>query len=459
MSFSLKTFKLGDIAEVQTGPFGSQLHKEDYTVNGTPIITVEHLGDNRILHENTPFVSDEDRLRLSKYSLKAGDIVFSRVGSVDRRAYVSKREDGWLFSGRCLRVRVINSKEIDPKFLSYFFGLEHFKEYVRNIAVGATMPSLNTKILSRLEIHAPDVVTQQEIAKILSSIDDKIELNNAINNNLEEMAQALFKHWFVDFEFPNENGEPYRSSGGEFVESELGLIPKGWKAGSFQDLVIDTVGGDWGKEKPEGNYVQDVFCIRGADIPEIAKGSMGKVPQRYILQKNAAKKSLSHGDIIVEISGGSPTQSTGRSTLIIDEVLSKFSSPVVCTNFCRAIKPKVGFSEFMYCYMTYLYNEDVFFQYENGTTGIKNLDIGSLFSVNKIVIPAEAVLQQFSNQYRTIYSTIQHLGREADNLAQIRDTILPKLMSGEIRVPILQEHAQTSDMPLAAESQTQYSTT
>ncbi|MEK3731705.1 restriction endonuclease subunit S [Paenibacillus sp. FSL M8-0334] len=455
MSFELKKYKLAEIADVQTGPFGSQLHKDDYVPHGTPIITVEHLGENFIIHENTPKVSNDDALRLSKYSLCEGDIVFSRVGSVDRRAYVSKKEHGWLFSGRCLRVRVNKKDKIDPKYLSYYFGLESFREYVRSIAVGATMPSLNTKIMSSLEIQAPELNVQVAISKLLSSLDKKIELNNAINKNLEEMAQALFKRWFVDFEFPNENGEPYKSSGGEFEESELGLIPRGWSVGTFQNLISDTVGGDWGKEAPQGNYTKEVSCIRGADIPEITKGLLGKVPKRFILPKNATAKSLSHGDIIIEISGGSPTQSTGRSVLIIEEVLNKFNTPLICTNFCRVIKPIIGYSEFLYCYLSYLYNEDVFFQYENGTTGIKNLDIGSLLSVHKIVIPIKSVLQQYSAQYQAVYSTIQHLGRESDQLAQIRDTLLPKLMSGEIRVPVEQDHS-VPDLPMVAERSANY---
>src|SRR5713101_7986256 len=115
---------------VQTGPFGSQLHQEDYVEIGTPIITVEHLGENRIVQENLPRVTEEDRTRLSKYSLRKGDIVFSRVGSVDRRALVRNEEDGWLFSGRCLRVRP-NPGIIDPNYLSYFFGLPAFKQYIR----------------------------------------------------------------------------------------------------------------------------------------------------------------------------------------------------------------------------------------------------------------------------------------------------------------------------------------
>ena len=202
MSAGLSERALGDLCVsengVQTGPFGSQLHKRDYVNIGTPIITVEHLGENRIIHETMPRVSDEDKSRLSKYVLRDGDIVFSRVGSVDRRSLVRKEEDGWLFSGRCLRVRPDRNK-IDPVFLSYFLGLPSFKEHIRSIAVGATMPSLNTKILNDVTVYFPTLPEQRRIAHILGTLDDKIELNRRMNETLEEMARAIFKDWFVDF--------------------------------------------------------------------------------------------------------------------------------------------------------------------------------------------------------------------------------------------------------------------
>ncbi len=170
-----------DKSGVQTGPFGSLLHKEDYVDEGTPIITVEHLGDNIIVsNSDTPNVSDADKSRLSKFQLMEGDIVFSRVGSVDRRAYVSNEQDGWLFSGRCLRVRV-DKEKICPKYLSYYFGFEGFKQYIRGIAVGATMPSINTKILSEVDVYYPELKQQKIIAEYLSSMHGKINLNTQTN--------------------------------------------------------------------------------------------------------------------------------------------------------------------------------------------------------------------------------------------------------------------------------------
>ena len=169
---------LRDIAEIQTGPFGSQLHKEDYVDVGTPIVTVEHLGCRVFSEQNLPMVSDTDKSRLSKYVLKKGDIVFSRVGSVDRCSFVGQKHDGWMFSGRCLRVRP--SEEVDSLFLYYFFCLNTTKEFVRSIAVGATMPSINTKLLGEVEVVCPEIEEQRKIADILSKIDDKIEENQKI---------------------------------------------------------------------------------------------------------------------------------------------------------------------------------------------------------------------------------------------------------------------------------------
>lgn len=176
------TIKLSELATIQTGPFGSQLHKEDYVVHGTPIVTVEHLGDRKFTEQNLPCVSDKDKERLKKYILKTGDIVFSRVGSVDRCSYVSAEYEGWLFSGRCLRVRPC--EKLNPKYLYYFFSLEETKQFVRNIATGATMPSINTKFMGEIPIRVPSLETQNKIASILWMIDDKIELNEKINKNL-----------------------------------------------------------------------------------------------------------------------------------------------------------------------------------------------------------------------------------------------------------------------------------
>jgi len=262
---------------VQTGPFGSQLHQRDYQVSGTPIITVEHLGENRVIHQDLPLVSDADRQRLSRYDMRMGDIIFSRVGSVDRRSLVRQEEDGWLFSGRCLRVRP-NPEVVSPEYLSWFFGLPAFKEYIRAIAVGATMPSINTDILSDVQVILPPLPEQRAIARILGALDDKIELNRRMNRTLEAMAQALFKSWFVDFDPVTAKAEgraPFGMSAetaalfpAEFVDSELGAIPKVWRFGTVEE-VFDLKMGQSPPGETYNEIATELLFIKGEPISEL----------------------------------------------------------------------------------------------------------------------------------------------------------------------------------------------
>ena len=231
------------------------------------------------------------------------------------------------------------------------------------------------------------------------------------NNHLQQQAQAYFVH--------------------RFIKSQ---DAQSWQLGTFHDLINAVVAGDWGKESPTGNNSEKVYCIRGADIPEVRNGNMGKMPVRYILPKNYITKKLVPGDIVVEISGGSPTQSTGRCAVITKSLLDRYNSGMVCTNFCKAIKPIAGYSMFIYHYWNYLYNAKVFFSYENGTTGIKNLDIAGILETEAIRIPPLKIAMDFEKFCETLFSSIYANALESEQLANIRDTLLPRLMSGELDV-------------------------
>lgn len=292
-------------------------------------------------------------------------------------------------------------------------------------------------VIKNSKVFLPPLHEQKVIANTLLSLDKKIEVNNEINNRLEETARAIFKQWFIDFEFPNNSGEPYKSSGGKMVESELGMIPNDWEITTFRSLTNNVLGGDWGKENSQGNYNKAVYCLRGADIPEVSEGRKGSLPKRYILEKNYLNKKLENGDLVVEISGGSPTQSTGRITYINDLLLSKYEEDFVCTNFCRAITLKDPiYMYFFYFYWKMLYDLNVFFQFENGTTGIKNLDINSFLDRYHIVFPSKDLIKRFDELVRPLINSIQMNGNENLKLTKTRDTLIPKLVTGAIRVPI-----------------------
>ena len=405
-----KEYKLEDVATIQTGPFGSQLHQSDYVNNGTPIITVEHLGDNRITCQNLPKVTDWDKERLKKYHLQEGDVVFSRVGSVDRRALVSKQEDGWLFSGRCLRVRA-DEKLANGAFLSYYFGQENFKEYIRRIAVGATMPSINTKILSEILIRLPNLPTQTAIAEILSSLDDKIELNNKINQELENLAQTLFKQWFIDFEFPNENGNPYKSSGGEMVDSELGEIPKGWVLDSL-DKIADFLNGLALQKFPAASDfdflpIIKIRELRQKDTTNSDKASSA-IPAKYIIH---------NGDVLFSWSGTLMVDFWTNGKGALNQHLFKVTSN--------------QFPKWFYYLWTKHHLSEFIKIAESKATTMGHIQRQHL-SDAKVVIPNE--INNFSVIIEPFITKIINNRIESFELIQLRDSLLPKLISGELEV-------------------------
>ena len=297
-------------------------------------------------------------------------------------------------------------------YLNYYLNSTDISGYI----TGSAQPKLSQANLNNIDLVLPDIKIQEKITSILLTIDEKIAINSATNNNLEQQAQAIFKSWFVDF-------EPFG-----------GTMPKDWKNGNFAEIIEHTISGDWGKDFLTGNNTQKVYCIRGADIPEVRIGNKGKMPYRYILPKNYFNKKLTDGDLVIEISGGSPTQSTGRIAAITNYLLERYDEGMVCTNFCKAIKPKNKYSMFIYYYWLYLYRKNVFFSYENGTTGIKNLDISGFIETEPIVIPNADILIKFDEICKNFEKIIFSNGYENEQLTQLRDTLLPKLMNGEIDV-------------------------
>lgn len=281
---------------------------------------------------------------------------------------------------------------------------------------GTTFKEVSGSTMKGIVISVPTSLNEQiAISSTLGAIDDKIEENTAINENLQQQAQTLFRRWFI--------GNP--DSGD-------------WTTGTFADVISGTISGDWGKDVATGNYTEMVYCIRGADIPEVKGGNKGKMPTRFILPKNYATKKLVPGDIVVEISGGSPTQSTGRAAAVSQSLLDRYDKGMVCTNFCKAVKPKAGYSMFVYHYWQHLYDNGVFFSYENGTTGIKNLDISGFLETEEIYIAPEPLIRKFDEVCQAIFAQIYANGLENEHLAMLRDTLLPRLMSGEIDISAVQ---------------------
>ena len=349
-----------------------------------------------------------------------GDTLMARITPClenGKTAFIDFLDDGEVAFGSTEFI-VMRAKAgiSDPQFVYYTAINPTFRNVAIKSMVGSSgRQRVQQSVLEELELSVPDLDEQRRIGAFLARLDEKIALNNRINDNLQQQAQALFKKWFVD--------NPDAIS---------------WKEGTFSNLIEKTISGDWGKDSPSGNNTEMVYCIRGADIPEVRTGNKGKMPTRYILPKNYAAKQLVDGDIVVEISGGSPTQSTGRAAAVSDTLLARYDKGMVCTNFCKALKPRAGYSMYVYYYWQYLYDRNIFFSYENGTTGIKNLDINGFIETEPIVIAPEDLVEKFDAVCQTVFSKIYANGMENEQLALVRDTILPKLMSGEIDVSAVQ---------------------
>lgn len=180
---TFKAGKLAQFADIQTGPFGSQLHASDYVEFGIPSIMPQDIKNNQIDSSSIARIKEADAKRLEKYCVQKGDIVFSRRGDVERHALIGENEQGWLCGTGCLRVRVV-SEEVIPEYLQYYLSIAESCAWIRHHAHGSTMPNLNTSILGDVPIRYPNVEKQRSICNLLGTIDRKIKTNSDINDNL-----------------------------------------------------------------------------------------------------------------------------------------------------------------------------------------------------------------------------------------------------------------------------------
>lgn len=390
----MRMTQLKTIADIQTGPFGSQLHKEDYVETGTPIVTVEHLGNRVFTEQNLPRVSDSDKARLIKYTLSTGDIVFSRVGSVDRCSYVDKSHDGWMFSGRCLRVRP--TELVDSLYLYYYFCLEETKQFVRNIAVGATMPSINTKLLGEVEIALPDLNNQKRIAAVLSSLDDKIENNQKLNDNLYAQAKAIFDNHFINID----------------------AIPAGWRKGNLLDIANYLNGLAMQKFRPQGHEIG----LPVLKIKELRQGSCDDSSELCSLSIKP-EYIIHNGDVIFSWSGSLLVDIWCGGTCGLNQHLFKVTSDVYD-------------KWFYYLWTAHHLARFIAIAADKATTmgHIKREELAKA----EVLIPCEEDYTSFNSIMQPIFELIISNRIESRKLAALRDELLPKLMTGEIDVSDVQ---------------------
>jgi len=402
-----KEVRLGDIADVQTGPFGSQLHKSDYIAEGIPCIMPTNIGPHlNFIVDGIAHVSEVDANRLSRHLTEIGDIIYARRGDIEKCAYVTTNEEKWLCGTGCLKIRCNN--EVNSRFIAYLLSTAECKKWITGNAVGTTMLNLSKGILSNLPLLVPSHEDQRRIASILSSLDRKIELNNKINADLEEMAQAIFKNWFVDF-------EPFKD--GKFVDSELGKIPEGWKVGRLTDIIKLMPGGTPKTSEPLywDNGTIPFFS------PKDVNGVYCFATEKHITETglNKCSSNLYPKDTIFITCRGT----VGKVCLAACDMAMNQSNYAI-----RAID---GYSQYY-----------VFFLVKSVVERLIKKSNGAVFSAitskdfdEEILIPSQKAVEDFTNVIDGFFRRIFTIGTENSRLSLLRDTLLPRLMSGEIEVP------------------------
>jgi type I restriction enzyme S subunit len=376
----------------------------------------------------------------AKKTIENGDILYSEIRPKNKRyAYVNnvKNTEDYVVSTKLMVLRNC-SKELDTDYLYHFLTCEGTINYLQKRAENriGSFPQITFDIVKPIKIWLPELHVQKQSAKVLSDLDTKIEFNNKINEELVAMAKLIYDYWFVQFDFPDAYRKPYKSSGGnmDYNEELKRDIPEGWSSNTLVDWIANDKSGDWGKESEQGNYVNKVSCIRGADLNGLNGKGEVKSPTRYVLAKNS-HKLLEVGDFIIEISGGSPTQSTGRMAFITEETLERFENPLICSNFCKAVTLKEEKALYNFAYeWNRLYDAGVLFGWEGKTSGIKNLLFESFVTNYKVVKPPTELMELFYEKAKPIHAQIQKNLQQNQKLAELRDWLLPMLMNGQVRV-------------------------
>ena len=402
-----KCYKIDElIDEISMGPFGSDVKKEFYVKKGVPILNGSNLQGFKLQEDSFGYLTEEKAKTLKKCIAQKGDIIVTHRGTLGQIVYVPKNSkyDKYVISQSQFRFRC-KKDLVDVPYLVYYF---HTREGQHKILANASqvgVPALAraTSTFRRIEICLPPLAIQRRIASILSSLDRKIELNNKINADLEEMAQAIFKNWFVDF-------EPFKD--GKFVDSELGMIPKGWKVGSPYEYVKVVYGAPYKSAK---------FNDNGEGLPLIRIRDLKNCnPQFYTPEILPQTEYVNMGDIVA-----------GMDAEFVPHIW-KGNTGLLNQRVCKLMPQQTSISNL---FVLYLMKPELEFvqSYKTGTTvsHLGKADIDKFV----VVLPPLEVVEECSKILDSILQRIKNISAESRTLSTLRDTLLPRLMSGEIEVP------------------------
>ena len=416
-----KEYKLGDVAQVKGGkrlPKGVNLIKEK---NSHPYIRVRDLGQKKVLEIDSSyeFVDEETQQFISKYIVNSGDIILSIVGTIGLVAIVGKTLDNANLTENC--VKLINIKAIDKEFLYYYLISELGKNEIEKGIVGAVQAKLPIKNIQAINIKAPSLISQRVIASILKCLDDKIECNRRINDNLEQQAQALFKSWFVDF-------EPFKD--GEFVESEMGKTPRDLLVKRVSEIphTIET------GRRPKGGVGEITSGVPSVGAEHVkGLGNYDYSKTKYITEEYAA--SLRTGkvngyELLIYKDGGKPGYFIPNYSIFGEGY--PFEECFLNEHVFKLDFGNKGYNAFCYFYLwtDYVMN---YLNAQGGKAAIPGINRQDIENI-QIFAPENELVKRFGDIVLPSIRQILFNCKESRRLAQLRDALLPRLMSGELKV-------------------------
>ena len=420
----LNMIKLGELYVVHNGI--SKGNK--YFGSGFPFLSFSTVFNNYFIPEQlTDLVQTTDAERES-YSIHRGDVFVTRTSETSNELGMScvalKDYPDATYNGFTKRMRPISEKVL-PEYVGYYLRMPSFRNQFLAFSTMTTRASLKKEDLLGLSINLPPKRIQQRIADILMAYDRLIKNNHRQIKLLEEAAQRLYKEWFVDLRYP----------GHENVRMVDG-VPEGWRKTSLQEFVAFEIGGGWGEEYIIGKNEIEAYVVRGTDFDGLKNGEFLSVPLRYHTENNLSTRSLEHGDILFEVSGGSRTEGVARTCRIIDSMLERWGKQVICASFCKRIKPvNIELSQYLFDHLQYLRAEKVTEEYDKrSASSIVNFRWKDFLNHQKVLYPAIHVISEYNKLAVPIYSQIIELSLQIETAKTARDRLLPKLMSGEIAV-------------------------
>ena len=350
--------------------------------------------------------------------VKAPGVVTGRSGSLGAVQYLNV--DFWPLN---TSLWVKDFKGNLPKYVYYYLKTMKLDQFNS----GAGVPTLNRNDLDAVVVRLHDNQSQEKITEILSAYDDLIENNSRRIAILEEMAQRLYREWFVHFRFPGHKGT-------NMVESDMGLIPENWTISSPQNVSDYYIGGGWGKDI-RSNGLVPAYVVRGTDIPQAKRNDIAGCPLRYHTKSNFQSRVLKDGDIVIEVSGGSKGQPVGRALLITDELLNSFDHNAICASFCKLFRCNKNISSYyFYMWLQEIYENREIEKYQSQSTGIINFQFEYFLYNATLLVPPKALQEKFELFCGTLFRQINILGAKNTNLRKTRDLLLPRLISGDIDV-------------------------